>query len=250
MDITGTIVDAKTSKPISGIVIVDLEASQGDYSVVAQTFADANGNFTFKNPASGKSYAVVISAESGGEYYVPAIIAGGGAGAPSSAPWATSNPIVPGSKLGTIPLTLPAAPTTAQIGQPVTSQNGTGMGTAVTAVFSLYEMATNWQFVIPFPSLQTPALTTGKDPTCDMNTDCGAITLTVSAFGVQYSGFNSGGVVFTQAPSPPQYNVVADAYQPNTIVPDCNPTRQASTAANLMAGQKVTDTTIQFTGCQ
>jgi hypothetical protein len=63
--ITGRVVDP-SGAPVHGLVIVSLEHGPGDFTVVKQTNADAQGNFRFDNvaavPAGQEGYAIVVAA--------------------------------------------------------------------------------------------------------------------------------------------------------------------------------------------
>ncbi|HET9696791.1 MAG TPA: hypothetical protein VFP40_07990, partial [Terriglobales bacterium] len=244
-DITGTIVDSQTGKAIAGTVVVDLESpAPGDYVTVAETTADASGNFTFKNVAANKAYAVAISAASGNNYYMPAVVVGGMAG-PSS----TGTIIGPGTNLGKIALTLPTGVTTATVGQPVTSQNAAGQPTPITVVFVMRQLILDFEFTIPLPQQPPASVTTGSDPSCSTGTDCAAAQLTIPASPAVYAVYDPNGLKFS---SQTGYftNIQGSAFVPNSTTPDCSPQQNASSFAGIIAGQKLTGSSLDFKGCQ
>ena len=247
-DITGTIVDSQTGKPIAGTVIIDLEApAPGDYVTVAEVAADANGKFTFANVAAGKPYAVVISASAGENYYLPTIIAGGGTGAPDSAPWGHAMAITPGTNLGTIGVS--PATSTVPVGVPVTSQNAAGQVTPVTVQFTLRELVTDWVFTIPWAITPAPSVTTGPDPSCNAGTDCAAAQLTIPAMNTVYAPYNPNGMSFSTDTSY-DLNIVGAAFVPGSQTATCSPQQNASTLSNITPGQKLTAASLDFKGCQ
>ncbi|HEX4603311.1 MAG TPA: carboxypeptidase-like regulatory domain-containing protein, partial [Candidatus Angelobacter sp.] len=89
--IMGRVVDP-SGVPVVGTVIVSLEHGPGDFGVIKQTNADAQGNFRFNNvpavPSGQEGYAIVVAARaahdpgtapgSPGSYYAPAILLPGG----------------------------------------------------------------------------------------------------------------------------------------------------------------------------
>src|SRR2546423_2666765 len=62
--ITGKVLDP-SGAPVAGMVIVSLEQGPGDFRIVKQTNADANGNFRFDNvaavPIRNEGYCLVLA---------------------------------------------------------------------------------------------------------------------------------------------------------------------------------------------
>src|SRR5438874_2180614 len=80
--ITGRVVDP-SGAPVVGTVIVSLEREVGDFFILEQTNADAQGRFRFDNipavPAGNEGYAIVVAArQAPGEFYTPVILLPGG----------------------------------------------------------------------------------------------------------------------------------------------------------------------------
>ena len=170
--ITGTVLDAATRQPIQGTVAVALEVPGANgFTIVAQTTTDVNGNFSFANVAAGPAYSVVISAVSGSNFFVPAIIAGAGPGVPSTATFQGGSAITPGTNIGTVGLTLPASGTTSMVINGVNLSSGFG---------GINEGVGGTTFVIPLATQVA-----------------GSTQITVPAFQAQLAAFNPNGMTFS-----------------------------------------------------
>jgi Domain of unknown function (DUF4382)/Carboxypeptidase regulatory-like domain len=232
--ISGTVVDASTTQPISGAV-VSLEVpdpSNSTVDIIDQgTNTDSNGNFSFC-PLEGGPYDVVVTAMRGGLTPVT-----------YNATVTLNVPV--GSALGEILMfaespTAPSQPAILQ-GQ-VTSTVGTTPGTATSAditIAALQAAGTSKAVtILPFSGSTTfataaaPTVNNTVTPlptTCPSGTDCENYVIAVPASNPSVATFAAGTVTSYPIPgaNPALYWIRAVATLPGSsttpAAPDCSP---------------------------
>ena len=215
--------------PVHGLVIVSLEHGPGDFGVVKQTNADAQGNFRFDNvaaiPSGQEGYAIVVAARDvPGSFYAPAILLPGGGN------FGAGDPIVPGTNVGTIGLRFTSQ---ADIEGNVTSTDSTQkVPVPIHVSFGLLGIFTR-DFVFRYPLIDVPGpFNTTAGPTCPAGTACAAYMLqTVPSDPAEEAVFNKNGYTFAPTQSGASFSIRLDATSLLNGKPTCNP-QELEVAAN------------------
>ncbi len=244
-NITGQVVDATTNQPSSGTVVVALETGPGDFSVVARTTVNAQGNFSFSNVPAGGPYAIVVEGvNSQGVLYVPTILVTG------SGPFSPGTALGPGSNVGTIPLHLPSPVSATEImSGTVSSVNASGAPVPVNVTFDPTTFVADFIFIVPNPSNAPVTTSTACTGTATFN--CASFNVAVPAQTAYFGVFNSSGTSFQPFSSGPVYGLIAHAFSTGTGQPDCSPSTQTVVApTTAFPGNVMTVAGVKFTGCQ
>ena len=254
--INGTVLDASTSKPVTGMVWVAVEQkdASGVDRVVQSTNANADGTFVFC-PLPAGTYDVVISGtRSDGALYSPSIVTG----------------VSVGSTTGNVmlnPPALPAASSFANLTGLVTSANNASPAAGISIDATLTALATvnsNIYTIPQQPATVPPApptynvsqvVTTGAGPignppvACPSGTDCINYSLPVPSGGAYIGTWSSGGATLAQ--SAPLATYAVDGITTSTCsAADVNSNPPlALTGTGPFTNVAIT-TNLQFTGCQ
>lgn len=245
--ITGRVLDP-SGAPVHGTVIVSLELGPGDFSVVKQTNADAQGNFRFDNvaavPAGQETYAIVVAARDvPGSFYTPVILLpGGGVFGPG-------DPIVPGTNAGTIGLRFTSQ---ADIEGNVTSTDSTQkVPVPIHVSFGLLGIFTR-DFVFRYPLIDAPGpFNTATGPTCPAGTACAAYLLnTVPSDPAEEAVFNKNGYTFAPTQSGASFSIPLNATSLLNGKPTCNPQQLEAAANGLKPDSPNQASDTHFLSCQ
>jgi hypothetical protein len=234
--------------PVHGLVIVSLEHGPGDFTVVKQTNADAQGNFRFDNvatvPAGQEGYAIVVAARDvPGSFYAPVILLPGGGN------FGAGDPIVPGTNVGTIGLRFTSQ---ADIEGNVTSTDSTQkVPVPIHVSFGLLGIFTR-DFVFKYPLIDAPgAFNTATGPTCPAGTACASYVLnTVPSDPAEEAVFNKNGYTFGPTQSGASFSIFLSATSLLNGKPTCNPQTLEVGANNLIPDSPNQAGTAAFTSCQ
>lgn len=254
--ITGHVVDP-SGVPVVGTVIVSLEHGPGDFTVVKQTNADAQGNFRFDNvaavPAGQEGYAIVVSARaahdpgtapgSPGSFYAPAILLPGGGN------FGAGDPIVPGTNVGTIGLRFTSQ---TDIEGNVTSTDSTQkVPVPIHVSFGLLGIFTR-DFVFQYPLIPAPSsFETATGPTCPAGTACNSYQLpVVPSDPAEEAVFNKNGYSFGPTQSGASFSIFLNATSLLNGKPTCNPATLEVAANNLKPDSPNQAGTATFMSCQ
>ena len=245
--ITGRVLDP-SGAPVHGLVIVSLERGPGDFGVVKQTNADAQGNFRFDNvaaiPAGQESYAIVVAARDvPGSFYAPVILLPGGGN------FGAGDPIVPGTNVGTIGLRFTSQ---ADIEGNVTSTDSTQkVPVPIHVSFGLLGIFTR-DFVFRYPLIDAPGpFNTAAGPTCPAGTACAAYILqTVPSDPAEEAVFNKNGYTFAPTQSGASFSIRLDATSLLNGKPTCNTPELEVGANNLKPDSPNQAGTAAFMSCQ
>ena len=245
--ITGRVLDP-SGAPVHGTVIVSLERGPGDFSVVKQTNADAQGNFRFDNvpavPAGQETYAIVVAARNvPGDFYTPAILLPGGGN------FGAGDPIVPGTNVGTIGLRFT---TQGDIEGNVTSTDSTQkVPVPIHVSFGLLGIFTR-DFVFRYPLIPAPtSFDTATGSTCPAGTACAAYQLsTVPTDPAEEAVFNRNGYTFAPTQSGASFSIRLDATSQLNGKPTCNPQELEVGANGLKADSPNQAGDAHFLSCQ
>jgi len=254
--ITGRVVDP-SGVPVVGTVIVSLEHGPGDFGVVKQTEADAQGNFRFNNvaavPSGEEGYAIVVSARAAhdpgtapgapGSFYAPAILLPGGGN------FGAGDPILPGTNVGTIGLRFTSQ---GDIEGNVTSTDSTQKAPApIHVTFGLLGIFTR-DFVFRYPLIPAPSsFDTAAGSTCPAGTACAAYQLpVVPTDPAEEAVFNKNGYTFAPTQSGASFSIRLDATSLLNGKPTCNPQELEVGANNLKPDSPNQAGTATFMSCQ
>jgi hypothetical protein len=245
--ITGRVVDP-SGAPVHGTVIVSLERGPGDFSVVKQTNADAQGNFRFDNvpavPSGQETYAIVVAARDvPGSFYTPVILLPGGGN------FGAGDPIVPGTNVGTIGLRFTSQ---ADIEGNVTSTDSTQkVPVPIHVSFGLLGIFTR-DFVFRYPLIDAPGpFNTATGPTCPAGTACAAYALnTVPSDPAEEAVFNKNGYTFAPTQSGASFSIPLDATSLLNGKPTCNPQALEAAANGLKPDSPNQASDAHFLSCQ
>lgn len=234
--------------PVKGTVIVSLEAETGDYTILKQTNADAQGNFHFDNvppvPAGQDSYAIVVSArEATGSFFTPAILLPGGGN------FGAGDPIIPGTNVGTIGLRFT---TQGDIEGNVTSTDSTQkIPVPIHVTLGPLGIFTR-DFVFQYPLIGAPGgFDTAAGPTCPAGTACAAYQLnTVPTDPADEAVFNKNGYTFGPTQSGANFDIFLSATSHLNGKPTCNPQTVEVFANDLKADSPNPASPAAFTSCQ
>jgi hypothetical protein len=226
--ITGRVLDPSGAS-VHGTVIVSLEHGPGDFGVVKQTNADAQGNFRFDNvpavPPGQEGYAIVVAARDvPGSFYTPVILLPGGGN------FGAGDPILPGTNVGTIGLRFTSQ---ADIEGNVTSTDSTQkVPVPIHVSFGLLGIFTR-DFVFRYPLIDAPGpFNTATGPTCPAGTACASYRLsTVPSDPAEEAVFNKNGYTFAPTQSGASFSIRLDATSLANGKPTCNP-QELEVAAN------------------
>jgi len=240
--INGVVVDAATTAPITGTVLVALEQkdSAGVDRVVMETKADATGAFVFCPVPAGSYDLVSIGVASTGASYAATVTQGVG----------------PGTNVGNIPINAVVAANTADatITGQVTTANSSGAATgADVAISALQQLTSGMQVTVPLvPQVSsTVNLTTQAGTSCPTNTDCAAYSINVPAAEPYAGTFATSGTTYAQVAGSPAYMVSALAFVTGSGgTADCTVPSQATTPVSVTAAISTAAPTLTFTGCQ
>jgi hypothetical protein len=209
--INGTVIDASTGKPVSGMVWVAVEQKdlKGVDRVVQSTTASADGSFVFCPLASG-SYDVVVSGSrtADGALYLPSIVTG----------------VAVGDTTGNIKLNPPAlavASSFANLTGLVASSNNASPAAPISIDVTLTALATvnSTAYTIPQQPAATPfyrvsqVVTSRAGPVgnplilCPAGTDCINYSLPVPSGGAYIGAWSAGGTTLNQPASLASYTV-------------------------------------------
>jgi len=259
--IGGQVVDASTSRPISGTVLVAIEQPDkaGVDRIVMETAADTNGNFRFCPLPMGTFDVVVVAI------------------GPNNLPYnATTVLNVPnGTNLDTVPLT----PETGATGPAIlagfvtasTSSAGAQIDVALSALQTVSDGGSSRQLTIPLQTIAATSTSPEIDSTglisISANTDCpsgspatancGSYTLVVPASNPRVGVFSSGGFSYSMpAAGDVLFAVDAAAAAPNSGgIADCMPSEVTTSSdgsnqpLRVVAGSTTQVARIDFTGC-
>src|SRR6266571_488913 len=217
--ITGRVVDP-SGAPVVGTVIVSLEREVGDFFILKQTNADAQGRFRFDNvpavPAGNEGYAIVVAARQvPGEFYTPAILLPGGGN------FGAGDPIIPGTDIGTIGLRFT---TQGDIEGNVTSTDSTQkVPVPIHITMGPLGIFTR-DFVFQYPLIDAPGpFNTATGPTCPAGTACASYRLdTVPTDPAEEAVFNKNGYTFGPTQSGASFSIRLDATSLLNGKPTCN----------------------------
>ena len=220
--ISGTVVNSQTNAPVSGTVAVALEgANPSDFTIMAQTTADAEGHFHFDNvqpSPRGWGWVVAVAAKStDGTLFAPTLLL------PANSLVATSNgdTIEPGIDVGTITLMPSPAGT---IHATIESQDAAGMPQDVNvSTDSLRTFTFDRHYEVPFLSAPPQFATRAGDPSCDGATaSCTTFSMTLPSANVWYALYSHNGNQFKSFGHPDDYSSLLTAHS-TTGATDCNP---------------------------
>jgi hypothetical protein len=238
-------------------VIVSLERGPGDFGVIKQTNADAQGNFRFNNvpavPSGQESYAIVVAARaahdpgtapgSPGSYYTPAILLPGGGN------FGAGDPIIPGTNVGTIGLRFTSQ---GDIEGNVTSTDSTQkVPVPIHVSFGLLGIFTR-DFVFRYPLIPAPSsFNTGTGSTCPAGTACAAYQLpVVPTDPAEEAVFNKNGYTFGPTQSGASFSIRLDATSLLNGKPTCS-TPELEVGANNLVGDSPNQAgTAAFMSCR
>ena len=219
--ITGTVVNSQTNAPVNGTVAVALEGpTPSDYTIIAQTTADAQGHFRFDNASSSDGgWTIAVAAQSSdGTIFAPTLLFSGGSLADND----PGDKIEPGTDVGTI--TLMPSPT-GKIRGDIFSQNSAGLPQNVKVTIDpLRTFTRDRHFSVPWLNGPPQSTTTAGDPGCGTQADsCSPFELTVPTANVWWALFNHNGNHFQSFSQPDDYSAIFSATSTTTGAPDCNP---------------------------
>ena len=245
--ITGKVLDP-SGAPVAGIVIVSLEQGPGDFRIVKQTNADAQGNFRFDNvaavPAGNEGYAIVVAARQvPGQFYTPAILLPGGGN------FGAGDPIVPGTNVGTIALRFT---TQGDIEGDVTSTDSTQkVPVPIHVTMGPLGIFTR-DFVFKYPLIFAPGpFNTATGPTCPAGTACASYRLdTVPTDPAEEAVFNRNGYTFGPSQSGASFSIFLSATSLLNGKPTCNTPTLEVGANNLKPDSPNQAGTATFMSCQ
>jgi hypothetical protein len=240
-----------------GTVIVSLEQGPGDFRVVKQTNADAQGNFRFNNvaavPSGQEGYAIVVSARAAhdpgtapgapGSFYTPAILL------PGSGNFGAGDPIIPGTNVGTIGLRFTSQ---GDIEGNVTSTDSSQkVPVPIHVSFGLLGIFTR-DFVFRYPLIPAPSsFNTATGSTCPTGTACAAYQLPVVPTNpAEEAVFNKNGYTFSPTQSGASFSILLDATSLLNGKPTCNTPELEVGANNLKPDSPNQAGTANFMSCQ
>jgi hypothetical protein len=221
--ISGTIVNSQTGAPVNGTVAVGLEgANPSDFTIMAQTTADAQGHFVFNDvqpSPRGWGWTIAVAAESSdGTMFAQTLLVShnlvsGGSG----------DAIEPGTDVGTI--TLSPSPS-GKIEGTVFSDNSSGAGQSVNVTIDpLRTFTFDRHFSVPWLSGAPQFTTKNDDLACaGESSACSTFVLTVPTARVWVAIFNHTGNQFQSVTGGGNdYSAIFNATSPGNGTPDCNP---------------------------
>ncbi len=244
--INGTIISAKTGKPIVGgtvLVAVEQADSNGVDQLLMTTVADpTTGGFVFCPLLSGNYDIVAVAVDGSGVAYSAGVETG----------------LQPGNAAGSIPL-VPAG-TQATINGLVTSQNATGSGISIDARVAALQQVNAAGLLVTIPLLPSQNITSGEYATasgsaCPAGTDCVNYSLQVPSVWPNTGVYAASGATFTQSTAVPVTDAIAVRAETATGPLDCSvsdikiTTMVSSGSLTLLPGATSTATTAAFTGC-
>lgn len=254
--ITGRVVDP-SGVPVVGTVIVALELSSGDFHTVQQVNADAQGNFQFNNvqpiPSQSVGYAIMVAARaahdpgtapgSPGSFYAPALLLPGGT------VFGPTDPIVPGTNVGTITLRFTSQ---GDIDGTVTSTDSTQTVPVPIKVQLPPMRVFTRDFVFDYPWVNQPApFNTQPGASCPAGTACASFILSpVPTDPVEEAVFSKSGYTFSPSQSGANFEVNLNAFSLLNGQPDCNPNNNTLFANGLKSDSPNNVGPAAFTSCQ
>jgi hypothetical protein len=207
---------------VNGTVAVALEgAPLSDFTIMAQTTADAQGHFRFDNvqpSPKGWGWTIGVSARSAdGTLFAPALLV-----SHNVANGSTGDAIEPGTDAGTI--TLIASPT-GTIRSSIFSQNPAGLPQSVkVSIDPMRVFVLDRHFSVPWID-GAPAFTTHDgDPACGTQSDaCSLYTITLPTANAWVAIFDRSGNQFHTNGTGESYSAAFNATSTTTGAADCNP---------------------------
>jgi len=246
--IAGTLIDATTHKPLSGIAVAAIEQKDkaGIDRVVMSAMANSSGQFAFHSVPPG-SYDLVANASIGaGTQYSVNITTG----------------VQPGTQVGNLPL-LPSpsdagvAPSAAHIFGEVDTAGAAGGTNATVTVNSLQQVGGVLMTIpLPQPSGVSVSVTTSAGGSCPAGSNCGNYTLLVPGQNPNVGMFSSSGTAYSQMTGNPTYVIDGQASVPGSSTPDCNPpdvqvsSMDGGGPLTVAPGGIATASAMRFSGCQ
>ena len=219
--ISGTVVNSQTGAPVNGIVAVALEGAVSDFTIRAQTTADAQGHFRFDNvqpSPNGWGWTIGVAARSSdGTLFAPTLLI-----SHNHALGSTGDAIEPGIDVGIITLT--PSPKGTLRGN-VFSQDAAGMPQSVNVIIDpLNTFVLDRHFSVPWID-GAPKLTTNPgDSACGTQSDaCSQYALTVPTANVWLAMYDHSGNQFSRSSTPQDYSAIFSATSTTTGAADCNP---------------------------
>jgi hypothetical protein len=252
--ISGTVVDAATTQPITtGTTVIALEQrdTNGVDRVIMETKADAQGHFSFCIPSPNGTYDVVaVTVDGTGKAYAATITTG----------------VSAGTQLGNIPMKPDTAanPQVATINGTITSVNATNTAQPVDASISALHPAlingANVMVTVPLvpQTGTTVSVATTAGGSCPANTACATYALGVPSQLPNIGAFVSGGTTtYTQAPGGATYTVEGRGFVVGSGgTANCTPPIVTTTQDNnaqplaVIAAGSVTAATLNLASCQ
>ncbi len=244
--INGTIVSAKTGKPIVGgavLVAVEQADSNGVDQVLMTTVADpTTGGFVFCPLLTGHYDIVAVAVDGSGTVYSAGVETG----------------LQPGDAAGNIPLVPSGAQAT--INGLVTSQSATSGAVAIDARVAALQPVNPAGLLVTIPLLPSQNLTSGEYVTavgsgCPTGTDCVNYSLQVPAAWPNSGAYAASGATFSQPTTVPLTAAIAVRAETADGVLDCSVSDMKITTMvpagplTLLPGATTTATTVAFTSC-
>ena len=219
--ISGTILNSQTGVPVSGTVAVALEgADPSDFSIFAQTIADAQGQFRFDNVVPsphGWGWTIGVSAKSSdGTLFAPTLLVS------ATIAGRSGDAIEPGTDVGAI--TLVPSPTGTIRGN-IFSQNVDGMPQSVNVLIDpMWGFALDRNFTIPWIDGAPKFTTHDSDPACGtQGYACSVYTITMPTANVWLATYDRNGNQFHTSGTPVSYKADFNASSVKTGASDCLP---------------------------